>query len=108
MRILFDHGTPIGIARRLSGHAVTEARELGWDRISNGELLAVAERAGFDVLLTTDKNIRHQQNLTGRKISLVVLGNSQWPVVRLHLDRVSSAVNGLSPGSYVEVEIPLE
>ncbi len=106
MRILFDHGTPSGIIRRLAGHAVTEARERGWDRISNGELLYAAESAGFDVMLTTDKNIQHHQNLTGRRISIVVLGNSQWPVVRLHLDIIAAAVDAASPGSYVEVDIP--
>jgi hypothetical protein len=108
MRILFDHGTPSGISRRLSGHTVTEARELGWDRISNGDLLIAAESAGFDVLLTTDKNIRYQQNLTSRKISIVVLGNSQWPVVRLHLDTIAAVVNAASPGGYVEVDIPFK
>jgi len=107
MRILFDHGTPSGIARRLVGHTVTEARELGWDRISNGDLLDAAEAAGFDVLLTTDKNIRYQQNLTGRKMSIVVLGNSQWPVVRLHLDIIAATVNA-APGSYAEVDIPFQ
>jgi hypothetical protein len=71
-RILFDHGTPSGIARRLAGHHVTEAKELGWDKASNGDLLNAAE-AGFDVLLTTDKNIRYQQNLSGHEISMVVL-----------------------------------
>ena len=60
MRILFDHGTPSGIAASLTGHEVTEAIELGWDKISNGELLTKAEAAGFDLLLTTDKNIRYQ------------------------------------------------
>jgi len=56
MRILFDHGTPSGIAKALSGHEVTEAIERGWDRISNGELLKLAEAEGFALLLTTDKN----------------------------------------------------
>ena len=106
MRILFDHGTPSGIAGALSGHDVSEAIERGWDRLSNGELLKVAEAAGFDLLLTTDKRIRYQQNLTGRKIAIVVLGNSQWRVVRLHLDRVAQAVNRATPGSYAVVDIP--
>ncbi|MGP8247430.1 MAG: DUF5615 family PIN-like protein [Bryobacteraceae bacterium] len=106
MRILFDHGTPSGIARRLAGHSVTEARERGWDKVSNGDLLNAAEAAGFDVLLTTDKNIRHQQNLTGRKIAIVVLGNSQWPAVRFHLDIIADAVNAATPGSYAEVDVP--
>ena len=108
MRILFDHGTPSGITRRLADHNVTEARELCWDKISNGDLLNAAEAAGFDVLLTTDKNIRYQQNLTGRKISIVVLGNSQWPVVRLHLNVIAATLDAAAPGSYAEVEIPFE
>jgi hypothetical protein len=107
MRILFDHGTPSGIAKALAGHEVTEARERGWDRISNGELLKVAEGEGFAVLLTTDKRIRYQQNLTGRTIAIVVLGNSTWRAVRLHLDRVALAVNAATPGSYTEIDIPL-
>jgi hypothetical protein len=108
MRILFDQGAPRGIARSLAGHQVTEAIERGWDRISNGELLTTAEAAGFDLLLTTDKNIRYQQNLKGRKIAIVVLGNSAWRMVRMHLDRIAVAVNQATPGSYVEVRIPFK
>ena len=78
MRILFDQGVPRGLAASLPVHDVTEARELEWERISNGELLKLAEGAGFDLLLTTDKNMRYQQNLADRKISIVVLGNSPW------------------------------
>jgi len=106
MLILFDHGTPSGIAASLSGHEVKEARDRGWDRISNGELLKLAEAAGFDVLLTTDKRIRYQQNLTGRRIAIVVLGNSQWRVVRLYLDRIALTVDEATPGSYAVVDIP--
>jgi hypothetical protein len=108
MRILFDHGTPAGIAKALAGHEVTEAMERGWDRISNGELLTKAEAEGFDLMLTTDKKIRYQQNLGGRKIAIVVLGNSAWRIVRQHLDRIAAAVNQATPSSYVEVEIPFK
>jgi hypothetical protein len=66
----------------------------------------VAEEAGFEVLLTTDKNIRYQQNLIGRKIALVVLANPRWPIVRLYVERVVNAVNTAKPGSYTEVDIP--
>jgi len=62
--------------------------------------------ASFKVLLTTDKNIQYQQNLAGRKISVLVLANSQWPVVRLHLGSIATAVNAAKPGGYTEVEIP--
>jgi hypothetical protein len=106
MRILFDHGTPCGAAKALSDHEVTEAIERGWDKISNGELLEVAEAEGFELLLTTDKGIRYQQNLQGRKIAILVLGNSTWRVVRFYLDRIALAVNEATPGSYAEVDIP--
>ena len=108
MRILFDHGTPSGIIPSLAGHEVTEAIERGWDRISNGELLTKAEAAGFELLLTTDKRIRYQQNLKGRKIAVVVLGNSAWRIVRKHLTRIVDAVNATTPGSYTEVDIPFQ
>jgi len=71
-------------------------------------LLNQAERAGFDVLLTADKNMRYQQNLAGRGIALVVLSTPQWPVVRLHLERITAAINAATPGSYVEVDLPIE
>jgi hypothetical protein len=108
MRILFDHVTPRGIARFLPGHIVTKAKERGWDRLTNGNLLAQAERAGLDVPLTADKNMRYQQNLTGRRIALVVLSTPQWPCLRLHMERIAAAVNAATPGSLTEVEIPFE
>jgi hypothetical protein len=108
MLILFDHSTPAPLRRHLDGHEVREAFELGWDRLSNGELLAQAEQEGFDVMITADKNIRYQQNLTGRKIALVVLSNAQWPILRLHVSRVVEAANACTPGSYVEVAIPFD
>jgi hypothetical protein len=106
MKILFDNGTPNPIARSLAGHTVTFARKVGWHELSNGELIRKAEDAGYELLLSTDKNISYQQNLTGRKIALIVLGQQQWPIVRLHLDTIVAAVNTCTPGSYTEVEIP--
>lgn len=108
MKVLFDNGTPKPIARRLTRHAVSFARRIGWHELKNGDLIEKAEQASYEVLLTTDKNIRYQQNLAGRKIALVVLGNSQWPVVRDYLERVAEAIDSCKPGSYCEVEIPFE
>ena len=108
MLILFDHGTPRSISRRLPGHTVVEAVARGWDTLANGELLTAAEEAGFDLLLSTDKNIQYQQNLKGRRIAIVILGNSQRPAVHRYIDRVVAAVNAALPGSYTEVEIPFE
>jgi len=108
MLVLFDHSTPAPLTSYLIGHTVTEGRDRGWDRLSNGDLLAEAERAGFHVLLTADKNIRYQQNLTGRKIAIVVLSTPQWPVVRLHIARIAAAIKTATPGSYTEVDLPVE
>ncbi len=82
MLILFDHGTPKGLARALSGHTVYTAQSKGWDTLSNGALLNAAEAAGFQLLLTTDRRIRHQQNLQVRRVALVVLTGTmelRWP-----------------------------
>jgi len=108
MRILFDQGVPRGLTPSLRNHDVTEARQLNWERVSNGELLRLAEDAGFDLLLTTDKNVRYQQNLAGRKISIVVLGQSPWRLVRKRLSAIAAAVNAATPGSYAEVEISFD
>ncbi len=107
MRILFDQGAPFPISSYLTGHTVGISADLGWDRLRNGELLTAAEQAGYELLLTTDKNLRYQQNLTDRKISIVVITHAQWPALQKHVQRVVEAVNAATPGSYVEVDIPL-
>ncbi len=85
MRILFDKNVPVGVRRFLSGHEVLTFIEMQWNpQLENGELLNLAEAAGFHVLVTSDQNIVYQQNLTGRKLALVVLGSNIWPIVRNH------------------------
>ena len=106
MLVLFDHGTPAPIRSFLEGHLVKRTQDMGWDRLTNGELLDAEEANGFDLLLTTDKNIRYQQNLTDRTIAIIVLGNAQWPVLRLHVERLVAAVNSVTPSSYIELDIP--
>ena len=76
MRVLFDHGTPAPLASFLKGHTVEKSKELGSDTLSNGELLRAAEKAGFDIFVTTDKNLKYQQNLKGRRLAILVLGDS--------------------------------
>lgn len=107
MLVLFDQATPVPIRKFLKGHTVQTAAQRGWDKLKNGELLIAAENAGFDVFLTPDKNIRHQQNLNALKIAIVVLGTAQWPTLRRYVDRVVSAVNAAKPGTYCEVDVPL-
>jgi hypothetical protein len=108
MRVLFDHGTPAPLQSFLTGHTVVDAKGQGWDTFENGDLLTAAEAAGFDVLITTDKNMRYQQSLTSRTIAIVVLGNAQWPVLRLHVAHVVAAVNAATPGAFTDVDIPVD
>jgi hypothetical protein len=108
MRVLFDQATPVPIRPYLAGHEVRTAAQQGWDRLKNGELLETADADGFDVLLTTDKNMRYQQNLAGRKIAVVVLGLQQWPDLRPHVQRIVEAIKTAVPGSYTEIDFPQE
>ena len=107
MRVLFDNGVPRGLASFLTTHTVEEARQRGWEELANGELIDAAERAGFDVMVTTDKNIRYQQNLTERKIAIVVLERSKWPLVKLVAKSIADTVDSAQAASYVEVPVPL-
>jgi hypothetical protein len=106
MPVIFDQATPVPIRSFLDGHTVRTAAQQGWDKLRNGDLLTAAEKVGFEVLLTTDKNMRYQQNFAGRRIAIVVLGQQQWPQLRPHIQRVVKAVNAATPGSFTEVDIP--
>ena len=107
MRILFDKGTPRQLRSRLVGHQVELSPEHGWDSLENGDLLDRAEEAGFDVLLTTDQNIRYQQNLANRRVSIVVLMNTAWWRIARHTETVRAALDGIQPGEVREVHIPM-
>lgn len=108
MLIIFEQGTPLPIRSYLEGHTVFTATQQGWETLKNGDLLTQAEQAGFDILLSTDRNMRYQQNLAGRKIAIVVLGRQQWPQLRPHIQLVVTAIYAATPGSFTEVSIPNE
>lgn len=91
--------------RHLTGHEVTTAYEHGWSNLSNGDLLKVAEEAGYHLLLTTDQNLVYQQNLQGRQIAIVVLLSTSWPRIRLRKDEIERVVNGMRSGGYAEIAI---
>ena len=87
----------------LVGHEIRTAYEEGWSAYSNGSLLSAAETAGFEALLTTDQNLRYQQNLTSRKIAIFVLPTTKWPEIRMHITEISAAIKSLPPGEYREI-----
>ena len=106
MCILFDQGTPVPLRNLLSPqHTVETAFERGWNTLKNGELLALAEREGFDVFVTTDRNLRDQQNLGGRRIAIIVLSSTSWPRIQKAATAVTQAIDTALPGSFKEVEI---
>jgi predicted nuclease of predicted toxin-antitoxin system len=106
LRILFDQGTPAPLRQALSQHEVVTAFEQGWQALQNGELLAAAEAAGFELIVTTDQNLRNQQNLAGRQLAILVLSTTDWRRIRLHTDQVVLAVESMKPGTYVGLAIP--
>ena len=105
MLILFDQGTPVGIRNCLTGHIVKTAREQGWNTLLNGDLIREAQRAGFQVLVTTDKNLVYQQNLSLTRIAVVALERSKWSLVQLSLNQIRDAVEAAQPGTFTLVAI---
>ena len=106
MRVLFDQGTPDPLRESLTPHRVSTAYERGWSKLRNGELLDSAEREAYEVLVTTDTSLKYQQNLTDRRIGIVVLLSTSWPRIHRVIPSVVAAIDEAVPGSYKEVEIP--
>ena len=106
MKVLFDQGTPAPLRKTLVNHEVATAHEQGWSQLQNGELIAAAEASGFEVFVTTDKNLKYQQNLTGRSLAIVVLLTTSWPRLKSHLPVVVAAIDLAQRGSYHEVSVP--
>ena len=102
MRILFDHGTPAPLRHALIGHEVSTAHEMAWTGLDNGALLAAAE-THFDALITTDQNLRYQQNLAGCRLAILVLPTTSWPKLRDHEAQIVAAVNALRAGDVMEL-----
>lgn len=106
MKILFDQGTPAPLRKALVAHFVETANERGWSDLQNGDLIAAAEAAGFEVFVTTDRNLKYQQNLTGRNLAIVVLLTTSWPRIRQALPMIVEAVDSATTGTYREVIVP--
>jgi len=104
MRILFDQGTPLPLKEHLPTHSVSTTFELGWSNLKNGELLLVAESA-FDLFITTDQQIRYQQNLAGRQLAILVLLSTSWPKIKMHISQINEAIEKIRPGEYVELHV---
>ncbi len=106
MRILFDQGTPVPLRRSLNGHIVATAYELGWSTVTNGDLIRLAEQEGYELLITTDNNLRYQQNLRSRSIAILVLTTTSWPRIRQVAGEIQAEIAAIQEGDYREIPIP--
>ncbi|MBI3210030.1 MAG: hypothetical protein HYZ37_14185 [Candidatus Solibacter usitatus] len=107
MKILFDANTPATLAKSLRGHKVSLAVQMGWDRLENGTLLTVAEDDAFDVVVTCDQNLTHQQNLKGRKIAVVVLSTNHWPRMRPVASRIANLIDFAQSGQITRIDVSM-
>jgi hypothetical protein len=105
VKVLFDHGKPVPLRRHLRLHTVATVYELDWSTLQNGALISRAEAAGFGVLVTTDQNLKYQQNPSGRRLAVVVLLSTSWPKIEAKVSAVVASVDSATPGSYTEVKI---
>ena len=105
MKILFDQGTPVPLRRYLLAHTVDTAYERGWSELSNGDLLTLAEQEKYELLVTTDRNLRYEQNLADRQIAIIVLMSTSWPRIKQQTDRIQAVVNAIQMGDYQEISI---
>ena len=104
MKILFDQGTPAPLRHALAGHSVATAFEQDWTNLQNGDLIRMAETDDFQALISTDQNLKYQQNLRGRKLAILVLRTTSWPRIQKQVEKVSAAVDSLKPGDYRELD----
>ncbi len=91
--------------RHLTLHQVDTAHERGWSALSNGDLLTEAERDGYELLVTTDRNLRYQQSLATRQIAIVVLLSTSWPRIQRTLSAIQAVIDAAVPGAYHEIPI---
>lgn len=105
MKVLFDQGVPVPLRREIPGHVVDTLFERGWSNLTNGKLLDAAEAEGSGLLLTTDQNLKYQQNLSARRIAILVLLSTAWPKIRGRVPAILSAVDAARPGTLEEIPI---
>ena len=104
MKVLFDHNIPRNLVSSLTHHTVGRTAPLGWASLQNGDLIAAAEAAGFEVMISGDKNLEYQQRVQGRKIAIVSLSAINWPVIMPYVAAIVKAVDEATSGTYQRVE----
>jgi hypothetical protein len=106
IRILLDNNVPIRLIPLLRPHEAVHASKVGWAALGNGDLIRASEEHGYPVLVTSDQNIRYQQNLTRRQFSIVERSTTRWPTIRDNVANLLAAIETITPGSYTTVTFP--
>ena len=104
-KILFDQGVPVPLRMNLAEYEIDTVFERGWSTFSNGNLLDLAEQHGFEVFITTDQNLKYQQNLADRQLVIIVLLSTSWPRIQLRANEIKIAVEMIESGGYQEIEV---
>ena len=104
MNVLLDECTPHVLKRLLTGFDVTTVQDVGWAGITNGALLQLAE-GDFDVLITSDQNLKYQQNLTGKRLAIIQLPTNQVPLITKLAPAVSEALSTIRPSELIEIPL---
>jgi hypothetical protein len=106
MKILLDECTPRIVKKRLGGRDdIRTAQEMGWAGLKNGELLTEAE-GEFDVFITTDKNLRHQQNLRKYSFAVLLLPSNQVPIIEALIPDIEAVLKTVRAGDFIEIPLP--
>jgi hypothetical protein len=105
VKVFFDECVPRPLRRLLPEHEILTAQEMGWGRLKNGELLRKAEEGAFQVFVTSDQNLRYQQNLANRRIALLVLSTNFWPALKQRIELIKMTIESLETGQFFELEI---
>jgi len=104
VKILLDEDAPLPLRTTLVGHDAFSTQYVGWASLKNGDLVQAAESEGYDIFITCDKGFEYQQNLSGRRIAIILLSAQEWPIIKEHLHTIRAAVDTAVPGSYQRVE----
>jgi len=104
VKVLLDENLDHRLRTNLGPHEVFTASYMGWDGFKNGRLLQASEDEYFDVLVTGDQTLFHEQSSTGRRLAIVALSSVEWRILKDHLPRIIAAVESAVPGSFQAVE----
>ncbi len=102
MKIIIDECVPAIVKRRLPQHNIVSVQNMNWAGIKNGQLLKLVA-ADFDVFITSDKSLRHQQNLASLDLAVILLPSNQVPTVEALLPKIGEAPTNIQPKEFLEI-----